>query len=320
MGAEYSNSGDKRKALDAYHRALDLYTEVGDKAGQGDTLMWLGFANVEDAPPDALSYFEKALPLLQGGPRRYAEAVASAAIEALRGAGRTAGTEALKVYQALCDVLEAREDGIRFVGQPGFAFNSGSGNVDAALGIDILQSAGQNNLLVGAGWHQGDTWQAQVFSYTLRPLHLTGLVVSDCERVAVPAGTFGNCLHVRLDVSPDPDDDGPERNQRLNRVNCGEKHIWYARGVGLVRFTFERRDDARADIQLAKCHLSGFAGGYMPLAVGNRWEYQAVGFDANYVQESVYEVLTAELKPAERMTTYHLRHWAFAYREEGAQQ
>jgi RNA polymerase sigma-70 factor (ECF subfamily) len=307
LAGQYHNANDKPKAAAAYHRALDLFREVGDEAGQGDTLLGLGHLHLPEAPSEALECCEQALPLLRRGLRRDAEAVCQADIQILRRLGERVSASTLKVYNAVCDILESGVDGVRFAGQPGFGFSNLDHRTEAQFAIDILQSASQEKLLVGAHWRAGDAWCHPAFSYTLHPLHLTATVVADDEAVTVPAGTFADCLHIRLDIAPDPEDDGSERNRRLNRINCGQKHMWYARGVGLLRFTFDRADGVLADVQLTAYRVAAGDDTHLPLAAGNVWEYRTMGFDRDYVQQNVYEVLATE------SDRHYLMHWAYAH-------
>ncbi len=227
LGVRYANQRDAKRAAAAQRRALELYVELGNRGGQGVTLMWLGHLHLDDLaePTEALACFERALPLLQGGEHHAEEAVCLAHIRALKGLGCLVPPDGMKVYDAVCDWLETRPDGVHFVAQPGFGFTHLEHQSEGALAIDILQSAGQARMLVGSGWHPGETWQAPAFSYTMRPLQLTATVLADDESLTIAAGTFDHCLHLRLRIVPDPEDEGSEFNRRLNLGNCGEKHI-----------------------------------------------------------------------------------------------
>ena len=315
LGCRYSNNRAMKRATEAHQRALELFAEVRDERGQGESLMWLAHLHLHDMadPVRALEHLEKARPLLHAGQDPALEAVCVADIRALRAsrfADGTAGGE-LVAYSATADVFQTGSEGVRFLSQPGFIISPGRDSHlrEGAFGIDVLQSAAQAKIVMDDRWRAGDTWQTPAFSYTMRPLALTATVVADDEALTVPAACFDRCLHLHLHIAPDPDDDGSEFNRELNRrFNCGDKHIWYVRGVGLVRLTFNSLDGSRADIQLTNYHVSGDADTHLPLAVGNRWAYKAMGFDAGYAHQTAYEVM------ATVDDRHYLAQWGYAVR------
>ncbi len=81
-------------------------------------------------------------------------------------------------------------------------------------------------------------------------------VISLTETIAVPAGTFENCLHLRK-----------------TEADGAVFDIWYVQGVGLVKISGPMYDTSIRTEVLASYEIHG-GEGYMPLAVGNTWRYE----------------------------------------------
>ncbi len=79
-------------------------------------------------------------------------------------------------------------------------------------------------------------------------------VISTDETVVTPAGVFENCLHI----------------EKANNVGEGD-HMWYKQGVGLVKIA--SKEDPIADKVLCDYDIKG-GSGWLPIAVGNRWNYE----------------------------------------------
>jgi RNA polymerase sigma-70 factor (ECF subfamily) len=79
-------------------------------------------------------------------------------------------------------------------------------------------------------------------------------VIATDETVVTPAGVFENCLHI----------------EKANNVGEGD-HMWYKQGVGLVKIA--NKEDPIADKVLCDYDIKG-GEGWLPIAVGNRWNYE----------------------------------------------
>lgn len=77
-------------------------------------------------------------------------------------------------------------------------------------------------------------------------------VVATDETVVSPAGTFENCLHIELTW------EGEDSN-----------HVWYCRGVGLVKETTYTKGEEKV---LSSYEIKG-GEGWLPIALGNCWSY-----------------------------------------------
>ncbi|MBI3947321.1 MAG: RNA polymerase sigma factor [Armatimonadetes bacterium] len=149
----------------------------------------------------------------------------------------------------------------------------------------------------------GGGWSGEVILYprTLEPLRGTITVVSDSERVDVPAGAFEGCLLTELVITEGGGPAGGARNRRWEvsrRMHSGTRRAWYAPGVGLVRLHV-RREDARTGAerettaQLAAFTLAG-GEGWLPLAEGNTWTYTWAGVPAEVASAEVYRIARRE--------------------------
>jgi hypothetical protein len=106
-------------------------------------------------------------------------------------------------------------------------------------------------------------------------------------------------------------------NQQLNKLNCGTREIWYAPGVGIVRYRAEQESGRKVIIELDKYHIQDpaeeavDAGGSpqkdcFPLAVGNWWEYRFVDIEREYVVKDRIDVRYSEVD------RYYLSHYKYA--------
>jgi len=74
MGRVYDVLGQKDKALDFFQQALAIRREVGNRSGEGTTLMNIGTVYVALGQNQlALEYFQQALPILRETGFRYME-------------------------------------------------------------------------------------------------------------------------------------------------------------------------------------------------------------------------------------------------------
>jgi hypothetical protein len=127
----------------------------------------------------------------------------------------------------------------------------------------------------------------------------------------VTAGEFENCLKIKFTITPSDQDDETDKKAKLNLLNSGTKEMWYAPGVGLVRLKIQQGDGLMADIQLDDYAMAEPSMDYLPLSVGNRWSYKAVGIEEEYIQDDIYEVLSRY------NDMYYIAHHEVAYYNGG---
>jgi len=85
----------------------------------------------------------------------------------------------------------------------------------------------------------GQTWVGYGQTEASLPVHEgRSTVISDSETVAVTAGTFTDALHVRTVISG------------TNQYLSGDRHIWFAPGVGLLRLIYNHDDGSVTTAEL----------------------------------------------------------------------
>ena len=102
-----------------------------------------------------------------------------------------------------------------------------------------------------------------------------GLVADDVS-VETPCGRFERCQH-----------------WRTTTAKGGVYDTYYAEGVGIVRQESLVSEGYRAVRVLTAYDICG-GEGYLPIAVGNRWQYTG-DYDARYIRKQLcYEIVGAD--------------------------
>ena len=109
--------------------------------------------------------------------------------------------------------------------------------------------------------------------------------------MAALAGTFTHCLLIETQVSTSEEDHqvGPEL-ERIRAYYAGDKKIWYAPGIGLVRLLYQHRNGHETDIQLVDYQIKEARGDYLPLALDNRWCYRWIDSECKTCYEDFLRV------------------------------
>ncbi len=153
--------------------------------------------------------------------------------------------------------------------------------------------------------------QLPTFSYTGNPTVTRLWVERGADPIETPAGRFEDCLLVRSTTTESPLDEGAEPKARgWNRMWCGERSVWLARGVGPVAYRHERFHGP-----LEHCVLTGFEcpepeDAWVPLAVGTRWEWQPADAPSGFHAAAVRQVVQAGGDQA------HMAHAIYSVRPE----
>lgn len=100
--------------------------------------------------------------------------------------------------------------------------------------------------------------------------------IEKVDSVITPAGSFQDCLKLTIHAEiPDmPPDYYFSNNFRYTKY--GKKEYWYAKGVGIVRLDCTWGDMLSSSCVLVSNTCIAVSDSYMPLAIGNRWEYDEV--------------------------------------------
>jgi len=122
----------------------------------------------------------------------------------------------------------------------------------------------------------GDSWSGQVETRGGESLSLSRIVESDSDTIVVPAGRFENCLRVvTVGQEPADADFSDHIDTYLRRIMGGTRIMWFAPGVGLVKYCHYKDRGSVCSIQLAECQIEDAKqNDYFPLSIGNRWRYE----------------------------------------------
>jgi len=316
LGRAFYNSGRDERAEEQYRQAQEIAREIGDAHSQARCLTSLGTGRLWGDLAQGEALFAQALPLFEAAGDQNGATYCRAMLDV---ADRL-GPENLRVDYS-------PEEGFR---QPVLGFFAGCDTFRAEAGVvshldescyigytwpeelrrsplqisRVFWLSSHLKKILDAGVPVGGGWSGPAFSNTPQPLKATVTVLSDTETVTVPAGAFAGCLLTEQVTT----EDGPatEANQEF----CGAVRAWYARGVGLVQLHVRHEDGLEATLQLQSYETDGESGDFLPLAVGNRWEYGWADVPAEYAAREAYQV-TARLD-----TLWYVEHYAYAYRRD----
>jgi len=151
----------------------------------------------------------------------------------------------------------------------------------------------------------------------------TRVIEANCDTVVVPAGRFENCLRVVTSIIEPPDADFSDSSKVFRRREmCGKQTVWFAPGVGIVKFRHENIRGSSVSFQLAEYDIKESGNNdYFPLYVDNRWRYEryvdwlsilvienyrvvSKNNDSAYIACSVYSDMLSKEKHSE-----YLRSW-----------
>ena len=109
-------------------------------------------------------------------------------------------------------------------------------------------------LTVGKTWSKEGLFSSQVKT-----------TIEGYESVEIPLGTFEDCLkHKSHFTGATADSD---------MIN-GTRHLWFAKGVGLVKMRYEHSNGVITEAELKAYDVPGGSTDYLPLNVGTTWTYK----------------------------------------------
>jgi hypothetical protein len=244
----------------------------------------------EAAP--ARDYAEQALPLLERGGERRLAAVCRAIRRLLAEVGEDALPHLLS-RNVSCDVIEQSADTLRFGRHSDFR---GGTVLPPALAVlrsrTLFAHLAPSGRLLDPAVPAGSSWSGPSWSYSAQPLRTVVTVRSASERIAVPAGTFENCLLIeQVTTEGDRPGDAADANRQSDMESlCGSRAAWYAPGVGLVQFRLRNTDGAEAYAHLIDYSLQAPGPSPLPLAIGNRWTYTWPDLPDRRAGRELYEI------------------------------
>jgi RNA polymerase sigma factor (sigma-70 family) len=296
--------------LERVEEAAGEFRKAGDENGEGQALLWKGIELLKkDRQKEIGDTLDRAQEQLVKSKDYAWAAVCDAAREFVGGVGCERDATSMQEYGWVAEMLRREEGGaVSYVGQPG-----SSGGRGQLLGSPVHDAAVME-VLVDDVRRVGEKWSVDSFSYGSYPMRTTGTVVSDCETVTVPAGTFTDCRLIRTvteDPEPEREEKGPGGFSRLNEIRLGTREAWYARGVGLikVRVDTERTKEDPPVFALAEFSMKEESRDWFPLAVGNRWTYVRENLD----KEGFAGAHTLEVRYLDEKGIYYLSHCIYGY-------
>jgi len=141
----------------------------------------------------------------------------------------------------------------------------------------LLACVGQQSQILTFPLKVGSSWQETLETRHGEKLTATISIEAIDDTVVVPAGRFESCLRVKT-VIPEPADADfsqavPKTYER--RMNCGMRTMWFAPGVGLVKYRHDDDGGGSLTVQLVEYQIEdNEQEDYLPLSVGNRWQYE----------------------------------------------
>lgn len=294
--AQLSNMGRKDESTKYYKMSLEKAEETGKISVIVDKLYWCGINAYQNTEADhGLLYFKKVIEMKEAlfadtehERNKDSYTLAYSAYSALK----RAGDHVSKLTEFLSSVPSiSRTDGnFTIAGDPGFLDTNPGGRLE-----DIFYRITRLEPCLSDKIKEGYIFEQNTFSYSHTPIHSCFEVVSMNETFEAPAGKFNCCLHTRYTnyVADDEND--------LNKETNGVTDIWYAPNVGVVGVIFIPVAGNRKCLKLLEYRVESTTDAinaelYLPLAVGNRWSYEAfdpndIPYSEHYEYENLFEVV-----------------------------
>ena len=319
IARHYTNAGRAEAGIEYDKQALDIYTELGDKAGQARILQGLGSINLSARNiEESIQYYQRSLDLFVEIEDKEGEALSHAGVKLLeRFGGQIAETSFEKeqskivLYGAMRETFSKSSDALIYAGMAGTVGSFVWISTDdyepedfvkpSAFRFCFLPYMVKMIKLLDFPISVGNSWSREVPSGGLEPMKLTTTILSDGETVSVPAGDFSDCLRTQIVTSEEPEDCDQDR--------CGVRELIYAPGVGLVKSTFVRRSGTTDIVLLANCTVRGDSADHFPLEIGNKWIYEWADEEGKFPSTDVYEVIGAD------NSNHYISHYHYALKQ-----
>ncbi|MBQ8510254.1 MAG: sigma-70 family RNA polymerase sigma factor [Clostridia bacterium] len=104
--------------------------------------------------------------------------------------------------------------------------------------------------------------------------------VDDGGTIETAAGVFENCLKLTFDVEVEGQDKNYYYRNGFRYMWCGHKEFWFAPGVGIVRMDCDWGGTLSSRLELTAYRSLSTGGEYLPVIIGNRWEYDEINLTA----------------------------------------
>jgi len=106
-------------------------------------------------------------------------------------------------------------------------------------------------------------------------MRVTGVLETEDEAVDVAAGRLTGCARIGVSIATSDEERRVYEEPIEEELGyyAGTKQVWYAPDVGLVKLVYQHRNGLTTEVELVEYEIAAGAGGWLPMAVGNRWRY-----------------------------------------------
>ena len=287
--------GEAREAAASYGEAADLAAELDAPRTQVDNLLnrlaALFCTGEYQGLPDLATHVAKIyadIGDVRGETTSQAIAdlarLLSVGWEPAQGAGRSTG------YGVHRFTLKCMSDGIDLDDEERPLIGAVAAGRSPRRYATLLAQVGQPVRLLDARPQVGTSWQGEIRDRKYGQLLMaTRTIETNDDTVVVPAGRFEGCLRVVTEVPEPPDADFSDTNKTYQRRTlCGRRTLWFAPGVGLVKYRHEKSWWGQSRVAELTAYSVPNAGTseYLPLSTGSRWQYRQ--------PDELYEVFVTE--------------------------
>ena len=261
--AEDNKLSGKEKIAFMRDKQIPKLEEGGYTKALGKEWFWLGYEyiNTENDFESGLAAFNKVLEILEPSDVYYANAIAALHIE------KSVEGFNLRFLQAGArgEHYKIIDGKLRYWMQPGYSIGFMQ---DVSINdIVFLFAAFCDNLFYDSDMNVGSVYKGTNEKSTLT-------FAADNVTADTACGVFDGC---ELWIS--------------DTFRWGRNYIvktYYKRNIGIVRS--EVIIDGRLDVNVLKKYTINGGEGLIPFAVGNRWEYETLGYPKGIDSENIYEV------------------------------
>lgn len=109
-------------------------------------------------------------------------------------------------------------------------------------------------------------------------------------RITTAAGEFENTIKLTITADAVGKEGDYYFSENYKYSSMGVREYWFARGVGIVKLD-SRWNNFTASSELTSYYCPAADDSYMPLQIGNRWEYDEVSLTGeNYRAKKIIDV------------------------------
>ena len=151
------------------------------------------------------------------------------------------------------------------------------------------------SLEIGAQWEDRIDHERDGMSWSTNEAEAEPVAHSQVESlddiVVTPAARFAGCLRVKTTITAPG---GGKATEHATRSYCGERIVWYAPGVGLVKLQHEDQNSTRWMVYLT-AHKGPQGDAFFPLESGHVWRYRwSEGWQDKNVFEDICRVVDSD--------------------------